>query len=77
MWPPLDLWACERRGRLRGVSYGLPCANYRGGADRLAYLIQWASAYAELGFDVPTVLAACAYVIVAEMVSVFERTCAC
>lgn len=41
----------------------------------LAYVIQYAAAYAELGFDVPTVMAVCVYVIVTEAVSVFENLC--
>lgn len=45
------------------------------GLIALAYVIQWAAAYAELGFEVPTVIAVCVYVIVTEAVSVFENLC--
>lgn len=45
------------------------------GLIALAFVVQYAAAYAELGFDVPTVLAVCVYVIVTEAVSVFENLC--
>ncbi len=41
----------------------------------LAYVIEYTAQYADLGFDVPTVLAVCIYVIVTEIVSVFENLC--
>ena len=41
----------------------------------LAYVIQYAAAHADLRFDVPSVLAVCEYVIVTEIVSVFENLC--
>ena len=41
----------------------------------VACVIEYAVAYAELGFDVPTVLAVCTYIIVTEAVSVFETLC--
>lgn len=41
----------------------------------LAYVIEYAAANAELGFDVPSVLAVCIYIIVTEIVSVFENLC--
>ena len=41
----------------------------------LAYVIQYAAAYADLGFEVPSVMAVCVYVIVTEMVSVIENLC--
>ncbi len=41
----------------------------------LAYVIQYAAAHAELGFEVPSVMAVCVYVIVTETVSVFENLC--
>lgn len=41
----------------------------------LAYVIEYAAAYADLGFDIPSVLAVCIYVIVTEIVSVFENLC--
>lgn len=45
------------------------------GLIALAYVIEYTAQYAELGFEVPTVLAVCAYVIVTEIVSVFENLC--
>lgn len=41
----------------------------------LAYVIQYAAAHADPGFEVPTVLAVCVYIIVTEIVSVFENLC--
>ena len=41
----------------------------------LAYVIEYTAQYADLGFDVPTVLAVCIYVIVTEIGSVFENLC--
>lgn len=41
----------------------------------LAYLIEYAAGLADLGFEVPTVLAVCVYVMVTEIVSVFENLC--
>lgn len=41
----------------------------------VAYLIQYAAQYAELGFEVPTVMAVCVYVILTEIVSVVENLC--
>ncbi len=45
------------------------------GLIALAYVIQYAAQYAELGFEVPTVVAVCVYVTVTEAVSVFENLC--
>ncbi|WP_305296939.1 phage holin family protein [Parvibacter caecicola] len=45
------------------------------GLIALAYVIEYTAQYADLGFEVPTVLAVCAYVIVTEIVSVFENLC--
>ena len=45
------------------------------GLIALAYVIQYAAQFVELGFDVPTVIAVCAYVILTEIVSVFENLC--
>ncbi len=49
------------------------------GLIALAYVIECAAMYADLGFEVPTVLAVRAYVIVTEIVteivSVFENLC--
>ena len=45
------------------------------GLIALAYVIQYATLYADLGFEVPTVMAVCVYVIVTEIVSVFENLC--
>lgn len=45
------------------------------GPIALAYVIEYTAQYAELGFEVLTALAVCAYVIVTEMVSVFENLC--
>lgn len=42
----------------------------------LVYVIQYAAAYAEPGFDVPTVITVCVYVIVTEAVFIFENLCA-
>ena len=41
----------------------------------LAYIIEYASYRLDLGFEVPTVLAVCIYIIVTEMISVFENLC--
>lgn len=40
-----------------------------------AYLIEVASLYAELGFEVPSVTAVCIYIILTECVSIFENLC--
>lgn len=45
------------------------------GLITLAYVIQYTAQHAELGFDVPSVMAVCVYVIVTEVVSVFENLC--
>lgn len=45
------------------------------GLIALAYVIQYAAEYVDLGFEVPTVIAVCAYVILTEIVSVFENLC--
>ncbi len=45
------------------------------GLIALAYVIQYAAQFVELGFEVPTVIAVCAYVILTEVVSVFENLC--
>ena len=45
------------------------------GLIALAYIIQYATLYADLGFEIPTVMAVCVYVIVTEIVSVFENLC--
>ena len=45
------------------------------GLIALAYVIQYATLYADLGFEIPTVMAVCVYVIVTEIVSVFENLC--
>ncbi len=45
------------------------------GLIALAYVIQYAAQFVELGFEVPTVIAVCAYVILTEIVSVFENLC--
>lgn len=45
------------------------------GLIALAYVIQYATLYADLGFEIPTVAAVCVYVIVTEIVSVFENLC--
>ncbi|WP_251178056.1 phage holin family protein [Adlercreutzia agrestimuris] len=42
----------------------------------LAYVIQYAAGRVDLGFEVPSVLAICVYIIVTEIVSVFENLCA-
>lgn len=41
----------------------------------LAYVIQYASMRLDLGFEVPTVLAVCIYIIVTEAISIFENLC--
>lgn len=41
----------------------------------LAYVVEYAASYADLGFEVPSVLAVCVYVFVTELVSVFENLC--
>ena len=43
------------------------------GLITLTYVIQYTAQHAELGFDVPSVMAVCVYVIVTEVVSVFEN----
>lgn len=45
------------------------------GLIALAYVIQYATLYADLGFEVPAVMAVCVYAIVTEVVSVFENLC--
>lgn len=45
------------------------------GLIALAYVIQYAAVHADLGFEVPSVMAVCVYVIVTEIVSVFENLC--
>ena len=45
------------------------------GIIALAYVIQYAAQFVDLGFEVPTVIAVCAYVILTEIVSVFENLC--
>lgn len=45
------------------------------GLIALAYVIEYTAQFADLGFDVPTVFAVCVYVIVTEVVSVFENLC--
>lgn len=45
------------------------------GLIALAYVIQYAAQFVDLGFEVPTVIAVCAYVILTEIVSVFENLC--
>lgn len=45
------------------------------GLIALAFVIEYAARYADLGFEVPSVLAVCAYVIVTEIVSAFENLC--
>lgn len=45
------------------------------GLITLAFVIQYAAAHAELGFEMPSVMAVCVYVIVTEAVSVFENLC--
>lgn len=45
------------------------------GLIALAYVIQYAAEYVDLGFEVLTVIAVCAYVILTEIVSVFENLC--
>lgn len=41
----------------------------------LAYIIEYASLRFDLGFEVPTVLAVCIYIIVTEAISIFENLC--
>lgn len=41
----------------------------------LAYIVQYASIRLDLGFEVPTVLAVCIYIIVTEAISIFENLC--
>lgn len=41
----------------------------------LAYLLEVASLYVELGFEVPSVAAVCIYLIFTECVSIFENLC--
>lgn len=45
------------------------------GLIALGYLIEFASTRVELGIEVPTVLGVCIYVIVTEIVSIFENLC--
>ncbi len=45
------------------------------GLIALAYIIQYATQLVELGFEVLTVIAVCVYVILTEIVSVFENLC--
>lgn len=45
------------------------------GLIALAYVIQYAAQFVDLGFEVPTVIAVCAFVILTEIVSVFENLC--
>lgn len=41
----------------------------------LAYIVEYASYRLDLGFEVPTVLAVCIYIIVTEAISIFENLC--
>lgn len=41
----------------------------------LAYIVQYASIRLDLGFEVPTVLAVCIYIIITEAISIFENLC--
>lgn len=41
----------------------------------LAYLAQWGCAHMELGFTVPLVPAACAYICLTEITSILENLC--
>lgn len=41
----------------------------------LAYIVEYASMRFDLGFQVPTVLAVCIYIIVTEAISIFENLC--
>lgn len=43
------------------------------GLIALAYIIEYASMRLELGFEVPTVLAVCIYIIITEAISIFEN----
>lgn len=40
-----------------------------------AYLVEVASLYADLGFEIPSVSAICIYIIITECVSIFENLC--
>ena len=41
----------------------------------LAYILEVATLYIDLGFELPSVVAVCIYVIVTECVSIFENLC--
>lgn len=41
----------------------------------LGYIIEFASTKIELGFEIPTVLGICIYIIVTEIISIFENLC--
>lgn len=45
------------------------------GLIALAYALQIAAAHADLGFEVPAVVAVCAYIIITEAISIFENLC--
>ncbi len=45
------------------------------GLIALGYLLEVATKHADLGFEVPAVLAICIYIIITESVSVFENLC--
>lgn len=45
------------------------------GLIALGYIIEFASNRIELGFEIPTVLGICIYIIVTEIISIFENLC--
>lgn len=45
------------------------------GLIALGYIIEIASTRIELGFEIPTVIGICVYIIVTEIISIFENLC--
>lgn len=45
------------------------------GLIALAYCLEIAAHYADLGFDVPAVITVCIYIIITEAISIFENLC--
>ena len=41
----------------------------------LAYILEVASLYIDLGFEIPSIVVTCVYIIIAECVSIFENLC--
>ena len=41
----------------------------------LAYILEVASLYIDLGFEIPSIVVTCVYIIITECVSIFENLC--